>query len=116
MSFLLNNFDLDMTLHMDGSTVITPWYSYVEQKPGTNEKWALELGCSENSAYPTHMDGVDGWACDIWTGCLNGAELVHCTGDYYHEVPFGDEDPPHIDGTQIMWDFMKRQHRSQKVM
>ena len=42
--------------------------------------------CTDNDVYPTHMDGVDGWACDSWTGCQGGAELVHCTGDYYHQV------------------------------
>ena len=26
----------------------------------------------ETQVYPTHMDGVDGWVCQLWTGCDEG--------------------------------------------
>ena len=75
-------------------------------------KWTGELGCGAREAYPTAMDGVDGWECSIWPACRGGAEVAHCSGLYGHWYPFGGQTPPHIGGTRIMWDFMKRHRKN----
>ena len=90
------------------NSVISLDYYYYEQKPDTIMKWATELGCVSQNEYPTDMDGIDGWACNIWADCLNGAEVVHCTGLYGHNYPFPGD---YIGGTRIMWDFMKSHRR-----
>ena len=66
------------------------------------------MNCEEDSAiYPTHMDGEEGWACEVWTGCDQGAEVVHCTGSFASRFPWGGA----VDGYQIIWDFMKSHSR-----
>ena len=90
---------------------VVSWdYYYYEQKPATVAKWAAEMGCGGEAAYPTDMDGVGGWACQIWSDCLGGAEVAHCTGQYGHNYPFAGQNPPYIGGTRILWEFM-RSHR-----
>lgn len=94
------------------STVISAFYFYIEQKPLTLAKWVDEMGCVPVALpYPTVMDGVDGWFCTLWSGCSSGTEVVHCTGLYMHEYPFNDQDPPRIEGTRILWEFMKNHKR-----
>ena len=95
-------------------SLIAYFYFYHEQKPNTIAKWAGELGCGEGESYPTEMDGIDGWSCNIWPRCKGGTEVVHCSGIYGHWYPFGGQDPPHIGGTRIMWDFMKRHRKNGK--
>ena len=90
------------------NSVISLDYYYYEQKPDTINKWASELGCLSQNEYPTDMDGIDGWACNMWSDCLNGAEVVHCTGLYGHNYPFPGD---YIGGTRIMWEFMKSHRR-----
>ena len=98
-----------MNINFNSSTL--DWTSlYYEQKPATISKWATELGCGSNGAYPTAMDGVKGWACDIWSDCLEGTEVAQCTGEYGHNYPFAGQQPPYIGGTRILWNFM-RNHR-----
>ena len=92
------------------NSVISYDYYYYEQKPETISKWAAELGCGSNGDYATDMDGVNGWACEIWSDCSGGTEVVHCTGSYGHNYPFAGQNLPYIGGTRIMWDFM-RSHR-----
>ena len=79
---------------------------YYHIKESHLAKVRAAMGCEESSSvYPTHMDGVEGWACRRWGGCDGGNEVVSCTGDYGHNYPFF---PLHyVDGLQIMWDFMK---------
>ena len=79
---------------------------YYHIKESHLAKVRAAMGCEESSSvYPTHMDGVEGWACQRWGGCDGGNEVVSCTGDYGHNYPFF---PLHyVDGLQIMWDFMK---------
>ena len=60
-------------------------------------------------AYPTHMDGVDGFSCQRWSGCEADNEIVFCTGDHGHDYPFSGH---YIDGLSIMWDFMKTHKNS----
>ncbi len=94
------------------STVITGFYLYYEQKPLTVAKWVDELGCgADEMSYPTDMDGIDGWACSLWSGCRGGAEVVSCTGEYGHTYPFGNENPPYLGGSRILWEFMKNHRR-----
>ena len=93
------------------NSVITPGLYYVQQSPDTWGKWVEELGCSGQNIYPTDMDGIDAWRCNIWSDCLDGKEVVHCTGDYGHDYPFSEETPSYIGGVRIMWDFMKTHHK-----
>ena len=65
---------------------------------------ATHLNCQGTDVYPTHMDGVDGLNCNIYTGCDGGAELVLCTGEWGHDYPFAGQ---YIETLKIMWDFMK---------
>jgi poly(3-hydroxybutyrate) depolymerase len=94
-------------------SVITSGLYYYEQKPDTIAKWVKELGCeAEAHAYPTDMDGVDRWSCQLWNGCAGGTEVVQCNGIYGHTYPFSGENPPKIGGTRIMWDFMKNHRKN----
>jgi poly(3-hydroxybutyrate) depolymerase len=94
-------------------SVISNDLYYYEQKPVTIAKWVGELGCkAEALPYPTDMDGVDRWSCQLWSGCAGGTEVVQCTGIYAHNYPFSSENPPYIGGTRIMWDFMKNHRRN----
>ena len=86
---------------------------YYEQNPNTIIKWANELACGSQSTYPTDMDGVDEWACNIWSGCVNEKEIVHCTGRYGHDYPFSGETPSYVGGIKIMWDFMKTHRKNE---
>ena len=95
-------------------SVISWDYYYYEQKPNTIDHWVQELACSNNNDYPTDMDGVNGWSCQIWSNCRGDTEVVHCTALYAHNYPFAQADPPYIGGTRIMWDFMKRHSRNSK--
>ena len=63
----------------------------------------------EPQDYPTHMDGVHGWKCVVWSGCLQDRQVVHCHGTYGHDYPFHNR---YIEGVTIMWDFMKTQART----
>ena len=90
-------------------SVISAGYAYFEQKPNLVSRWAGEMGCLSQDGYPTAMDGVDGWSCEIWSSCSEGTEFVTCTGDHGHWYPFG---PSFIDGTRILWDFMKRHRKN----
>ena len=68
-------------------------------------KVMASMNCGETSSvYPTHMDGVEGWSCHIWTGCDGGNEVVHCNADYNHDYPFNGQ---YVEGLKIIWDFMK---------
>ena len=82
-------------------------YYYYEQKPDVLEKWATEYACTIDEEYPTPMDEINGFTCNLWSDCLAGAEIVHCTGLHGHDYPFANEDPPYIGGTRILWNFMK---------
>ena len=42
-----------------------------------------------------------------------GAELVSCTGNHGHYYPFGDG--VHVEGTKILWQFMKAHALNQWV-
>ena len=92
------------------NSTISRYYYYYEQKPLTLARFVDAYGCATYEEYPTPMDGINGWACNLWSECSNEAEIVGCTGIHGHWYPFGNEDPPYIGGTRILWDFMKR-HR-----
>ena len=65
------------------------------------------MGCEETSSvYPTHMDGVEGWACLRWGGCRGDKEVVHCSAYYGHDYPFTSSFQI-MEGLKILWDFMK---------
>ena len=91
-------------------------YYYV-QKPQLMIEWANKMGCNEEWVpYPTDMDGVIGWNCKQWIECRNGKELVHCTGYFSHNYPFFFRTPkPYIEGTRIMWEFMKSHKRNNLI-
>ena len=42
----------------------------------------------------------------------NGAEIVHCNGNYGHDYPFGNEEDQYIGGSRILWNFMKSHKRN----
>ena len=74
--------------------------------------WASKMDCGENPvAYPTDVDGVDGWNCKKWSGCKAEIEIVHCTGYFLHAYPFFFRPQPYIEGTRILWNFMKTHKR-----
>ena len=91
-------------------------YYYV-QKPQLMIDWANKMDCNEDWVpYPTDMDGVIGWNCKQWIECRNGKELVHCTGYFSHNYPFFFRTPkPYIEGTRIMWEFMKSHKRNNLI-
>ena len=62
------------------NSTISRDYYYYEQKPLTLARFVSEYECASYSEYPTPMDGVNGWSCNIWSECSNGAEIVECTG------------------------------------
>ena len=69
------------------------------------------MNCGETSeVYPTHMDGVDMWSCQKWSGCDGGNEVVHCNANYGHDYPFFGQ---YVEGLKIMWNFMKT-HKNTK--
>ena len=69
-------------------------------------KVTAAMNCEpETQVYPTHMDGVDGWGCVMWTGCDGGNEVVHCEASYGHDYPFNYGQIG--EGLKIIWDFMK---------
>ena len=109
-------FDVDSAWSYGGGPhdSVKSWdHYYYEQKPATIAKWVREMECQgESSDYPTRMDGVEGWACKIWSHCLGGTEVVQCKGNFGHDYPFIGG-PNAIEGTRIMWDFM-RNHRKNK--
>ena len=89
-------------------SLITPGYFYYEQNPEVMAKWVDALECNNSSsAYPTDMDGIDGWSCVVWSDCVDGKEVVHCNGLYGHDYPFRDDNPKYIGGFRILWNFMK---------
>ena len=94
------------------NSVVSPDLYYYEQTPDTIDKWTDILECESVNNYPTDMDGIDDWLCNIWSDCAEGKEVVHCTGLYNHDYPFADETPSYIGGVRIMWDFMKA-HRKE---
>lgn len=68
------------------------------------------MNCNDvSSVYPTPMDGVDMWSCQIWSGCDEGKEVVSCTANYGHDYPFPGQ---FIEGLKIMWHFMKSHPKS----
>ena len=74
--------------------------------------WAEKMGCDpEPTDYPTDMDGVIGWKCKQWTGCKSGIKIVHCTGYFSHNYPFFFRSPAYVEGTRILWNFVKTQKR-----
>ena len=66
--------------------------------------------------YPTSMDGIIGWNCKQWRGCNGGADIVHCTGYFGHNYPFWYRRHPYIEGTRIMWEFMKTHKRNNSLV
>ena len=93
------------------NSVITTGQFYYEQNPEVMAKWVSALECNNGSSvYPTDMDGVDGWSCVIWSGCVDGNEVVHCNGLYGHDYPFRDQNPRYLVGFKILWNFLKN-HR-----
>jgi len=79
---------------------------YYHIKPDHLIKVLSSMNCNkESSDYPTAMDGVDMWSCQIWSGCDDGKEVVSCTANYGHDYPFSGQ---FVEGLKIMWDFMKK--------
>jgi len=78
---------------------------YYHIKPDHLTKVLSSMNCNnDSSVYPTSMDGVDMWSCQIWSGCDEGKEVVSCTANYGHDYPFSGQI---VEGLKIMWDFMK---------
>ena len=85
---------------------------YYFGKPTLMANWANKLECEPDPVgYPTDMDGITGWNCKQWIGCKAEVELVHCTGYFMHNYPFALRSTPYIEGTRILWNFMKNHKR-----
>ena len=67
-------------------SLIAYYYFYHEQKPNTIAKWVNELGCGAQETYPTEMDGIDGWSCNLWPGCQVGDQKVYSAVEYRTSV------------------------------
>ena len=80
------------------------YYYHIKQDHLDSVMASMNCDLSSSSSYPTAMDGVDGWSCQIWSGCDQGKEVVSCNADYGHDYPFGDQ---RIEAIKIIWDFMK---------
>ena len=48
------------------NSTISRYYYYYEQKPLTLARFRDAYGCFSYGEYPTPMDGVNGWSCEIW--------------------------------------------------
>ena len=59
------------------------------------------------------MDGVDEWGCEIYSGCVSGREVVHCTGNHGHDYPFRGD---YKEGLKIMWDFLKGHRKTDLIL
>ena len=92
-------------------TVISSDGYYYHQKAEVISQWAEGMECGPSQPWPTHMDGSKGWQCTIRPGCIGGAEVVSCTGEYGHNYPFGHDGDGFIEGSRIMWKFMKEHPR-----
>jgi len=92
-------------------TVISSDGYYYHQKAEVISRWAEGMECGASQPWPTHMDGAKGWQCTIRSGCIGGAEVVSCTGEYGHNYPFGHDGEGFIEGSRIMWKFMKEHPR-----
>jgi len=93
----------------DGTVIAEDgWYYHIESEhlAAIREK----MNCKPDPLpYQTHMDGVHGWTCSLWSGCDEGKEVVHCHGEYGHDYPFSNR---YIEGVMIIWDFMKTHART----
>ena len=79
------------------------WYYHIKMEH--LKQIITHMNCNpEAQEYPTHMDGTDGWVCQLWSGCDAGKEVVQCNANYGHDYPFSSS---YIDGVQILWNFMK---------
>ena len=92
-------------------TVISSDGYYYHQKAEVISRWAEGMECGPSQPWPTHMDGAKGWQCTARSGCVGGAEVVSCTGEYGHNFPFGHDGDGMIEGSRIMWKFMKEHPR-----
>ena len=45
-------------------------YYYYEQKQDVLQKWATEYACTIDEEYPTPMDEINGFTCNLWSDCL----------------------------------------------
>lgn len=88
-----------------GNTIISWDGYYYWDKPGTIQTYAEGLECGASESWPTAMDGTQNFECIIHSGCRGGGEIVHCHANYGHDYPFGPNQ--YIEGTRIMWEFMK---------
>jgi len=89
---------------------------YYDIKENNLRKWTSGMNCMTGpDVYPTSMDGIDDFNCSIWTDCDGGIEIVHCYGDHGHSYPFeyGENGGQSIEGTKILWNFMKNHRKSQ---
>lgn len=88
------------------NTIISGGGGYFYEKEAYLRTWREGLGCIlPGEAWPTPMDGVDGWACIVWGGCTDGVEVVGCTGGHGHNYPFAEDS--RIEAAKILWSFMK---------
>lgn len=78
---------------------------YYGEKARVIAEWADGLECGPSVPWPTDMDGTNGWACIIHSGCKGGGEIVACTANYGHDYPFGPN--RYVESSRIMWSFMK---------
>ena len=91
----------------DGTVIANDgWYYHIKMEYLTEV--IKHMNCDPaSSVYPTHMDGVEGWACRLWAGCEGGHQVVHCNGYFGARHPFQGS----VDGYQIIWDFMEAAHK-----
>jgi len=87
-------------------TILSGDALYYYYKPEYLNYVADKYSCNDWSAYPTSMDGTDGWECQVRSGCINEVEIVMCGGNYGHHYPF-DKGDNKAEAARIMWQFFK---------
>jgi len=78
---------------------------YYYPKATVIETYVSALECLPGVPWPTFMDGVQGFACTMYTDCRGGGEVVSCSAQYGHDYPFGPD--RYIESARLMWSFMK---------
>ena len=90
-------------------SLLSVWGWYFEEKQSLLDEWREAMSCDPVSLpYKTPYDGVDNFACKVWTCEKETQAIVSCTGDFSHEYPLHSN---HYASAEIAFEFMKNHPR-----